>query len=100
MNQYNRMFRMLFGVVAFLLLSCISVMLNDDLQYTRLSTICFLIGCYLFLYFLLLILASIILYRSIKNITKKISKNHFLKISLKERIWYLKDINWLLIWVF
>lgn len=51
MNQYNRMFRMLFGVIAFLLLSCISVMLNDDLQYTRLSTICFLIGCYLFLYF-------------------------------------------------
>ena len=42
---------MLFGVIAFLLLSSISVMLNDDLQYTRLSTICFLIGCYLFLYF-------------------------------------------------
>lgn len=42
---------MLFGVIAFLLLSYISVMLNDDLQYTRFSTICFLIGCYLFLYF-------------------------------------------------
>lgn len=51
MNQYNRMFRMLFGVIAFLLLSYISVMLNDVLQYSRLSTICFLIGCYLFLYF-------------------------------------------------
>lgn len=30
MNRYNIMFRMLFGVIAFLLLSCISVMLNDD----------------------------------------------------------------------
>lgn len=82
MSQYNKTIRMLFGVIAFLLLSSISTMLNDNLQYTRLSTICFLIGCYLFLYFFVfsLIDASI---NNIASFHQKYNqeniKNSFLK---------------------
>lgn len=57
-------FKMLLGVMAFLLFSYMSVMLNDDFQFTRLSTISFLVGCYLFLYFFVFSLID----ASVKNV--------------------------------
>ncbi|EAW1951302.1 hypothetical protein EGV77_24935 [Salmonella enterica subsp. enterica] len=47
MSQYNKTVRMLFGVIAFLLFSKVSIMLGT----TGWKDVCFLIGCYLFLYF-------------------------------------------------
>lgn len=82
MSQYNKTVRMLFGVIAFLLFSKVSIMLGT----TGWKDVCFLIGCYLFLYFLfspLSIQLSEKYHHSIKNIIKKISKNHFLKILLE-----------------
>lgn len=49
MSQYNKIVRMLFVIIAFLLFSRVSVMLGD----TGWRDVCFFIGCYLLLYFFL-----------------------------------------------